>query len=169
MHGALIGGVLLWALAIALVDLRLRKIPNLLTLPACLVGLAWMALSGHCMTGEDWDSGLWAGAFGLVVTVPAYALRKLGAGDAKYLLAIGILSGWPVTRDTFVIAAALGVAVTAGWWYLQHNPWAGRLLRPFAPAFKALTAERAGKSSDQSCLPFGTLLSIGFCAALLNR
>jgi prepilin peptidase CpaA len=168
MHGLLTGGMLLWAIAIALADLRRRKIPNLLTLPACIVGLAWMALSGHCMTGEAWVSGLWAGAFGLAVTVPAYALGKLGAGDAKYLLAIGLLSGWPVTRDTFVIAAALGVAVAAGWWFLQHKPWARAFLQPFAPMFKALT-ESAGKSSDQLYMPFGTLLSIGLCAALLNR
>jgi prepilin peptidase CpaA len=167
MHGVLTGGMLLWALVIGVSDLRRRKIPNLLTLPACIVALAWMALSGRCMSGVAWDSGLWAAAFGLAVTLPAYALGKLGAGDAKYLLAIGLLSGWPSTRDTFVIAAAAGVSTAVGWWCLHHSPAVRTLLQPLAPVFRHLT-RGPGKSSDQLYMPFGTLLSIGFCTTLLT-
>lgn len=168
MHAVLTGGMLCWSLSIALTDLRQRKIPNMLLLPALLLGLAWMVKTGRCVTGEPWASGLWAGAFGLAVTVPAYALRKLGAGDAKYLLVIGVLSGWPATRYTFVVAGVAGLAVAAGWWYIQHSPWLQPFLRPFSPLLRALTGG-PGKSADQLYMPFGTLLSIGFCAALLNR
>ncbi len=168
MHAVLTGGLLAWSLTIALTDLRRRKIPNLLLLPAFLLGVAWMLKTGRCVTGEPWGSGLLAGAFGLAVTVPAYALRKLGAGDAKYLLVIGVLSGWPITRDTFVVAGVAGLVVVMGWWYLQHSALAQAVLRPFLPAFHALT-RGSGKSADQLHMPFGTLLSIGFCAALLNR
>jgi prepilin peptidase CpaA len=168
MKSVLTGSLVLWSLAIAVFDLRQRRIPNLLTLPAALTGFAWMALSGRCMLGDTWDSGLWAGVFGLAVTVPAYATGKLGAGDAKYLMAIGVLSGWEVTRDTFVIAAAGGVAVATGWWWLHHNPWLRSVLQPFAPVFRALTQDTF-KASDQLHMPFGTLLSIGFCAVLLTK
>jgi prepilin peptidase CpaA len=168
MYGTMTAGLLIWALAIAIVDLRHRKIPNLLTLPAALAALAWMALSGRCVTGDTWAQGLWAGLFGLAVTVPAYAWGKLGAGDAKYLLAIGLLSGWSVTRDTFMIAAALGVLVALSWWAVRSTPLARTLLHPLSPLLKPLT-QGMGKSSDQLYLPFGTLLSIGFCTELLNR
>jgi prepilin peptidase CpaA len=168
MHSALTVGLLIWAVAIAIVDLRHRKIPNVLTLPAALAALAWMGLSGRCITGADWPQGLWAGLFGLAVTLPAYAWGKLGAGDAKYLFAIGLLSGWPVTRDTFVIAAALGVLVALGWWALRNSPWARAVLQPLLPLFRPLT-QGMGKPPEQLYLPFGTLLSIGFCAELLNR
>ena len=168
MKSVLTGGLLFWALAIGIFDLRQRKIPNMLTLPAFLVGLVWMAVSGRCMSGDTWVSGLWAGVFGLAVTVPAYVVGKLGAGDAKYLMAIGVLSGWEVTRDTFVIAAAGGVAVATGWWWLHRNPWLRSILQPFAPIFRALT-QGTGQASDQLYMPFGTLLSIGFCAVLLTK
>jgi Flp pilus assembly protein protease CpaA len=168
MHGVLTGGMLLWAAAIAVSDLRDRKVPNLLTLPALLLGLAWMALSGHCMTGVDWVSGVGAGAFGLAATLPAYAARKLGAGDAKYLLAIGVLGGWPVARDAFVIAALAGLALGLCWWLNLHSPMANTLFKPVSSLLRPFVQGR-GKSADQLYMPFGTLLSIGFCAALLNR
>jgi prepilin peptidase CpaA len=169
MHPLLTGGLLVWALAVAILDLRTRKVPNLLTLPASIVALVSLAMAGRCLTGDSWDSGVGAGVFALVVTLPAYAWGKLGAGDAKYLLAIGLLSGWQVTRNTFVIAAALGVTVAIVWWFLRRSPLAQ--VRPSSPAagfMKALTGA-SGISPDQLHMPFGTLLSIGFCAELLKR
>ncbi len=168
MNGGVTVGLLVWALVIAAIDLRRRTIPNLLTLPATLAGLAWMLLSAHSLTGDTWASGLWAGLFGLAVTLPAYALRKLGAGDAKYLLAIGVLSGWDITRDTFVIAAGLGAMLALAWWGMRQSPMILAVLQPLAPLFRPLT-QGMGKPFDQLYLPFGTLLSIGFCAELLDR
>jgi prepilin signal peptidase PulO-like enzyme (type II secretory pathway) len=95
-------------------------------------------------------------------------VRKLGAGDAKYLLAIGVLSGWPVTRDAFVIAALAGLALGLCWWVNLHSPAANTLFKPFSPLLRPFIQSR-DKSTDQLYMPFGTLLSIGFCAALLNR
>jgi prepilin peptidase CpaA len=169
MHLMLTGSLLLWALAVAVWDLRQRRIPNLVVLPACLVGVAHMILSGRCLMGDPWGSGVWAGLFALTVTVPAYALGKLGAGDAKYLLAIGVLGGWATTRNTFVIAAALGVILSVVWWLIRRaaidvdNP-----APPTTRLFHAMT-HSAGKSPGPLSLPFGTLLSIGFCAQLLKR
>jgi prepilin peptidase CpaA len=169
MHSVAKLGLLVWAASIALTDLRARRIPNVLTLPVCLVGILYMLMSGQCATGSPWDSGIWASVFALTVTIPVYAMGKLGAGDAKYLLAIGLLSGWPMTRNTFVIAAALGVLVAMVWWFLRRSPLAqASPSSSAARLLKALT-RASGNSPDQLYMPFGTLLSIGFCAELLKR
>jgi Flp pilus assembly protein protease CpaA len=168
MQGVLTGGLVMWAAAIAALDLHQRRIPNLLTLPAVLAGLVWMLVSGHCLTGDRWQLGLWAGAFGLAVTLPAYALGKLGAGDAKYLLAIGVLTGWRTTCNTFIIAGAVGLVLVCTWWWVRNNDLARSTLSSLAWLFKPLVTGM-GKPPDQLVLPFGTLLSMGLCAELLIR
>jgi prepilin peptidase CpaA len=168
MHALVTGGLCLWALVIAWEDVRRRKIPNLLTLPAVVVAVVSLVASGRCLSGDSWEQGLWGGGFGLAVTVPAYALGKLGAGDAKLLVAMGVLGGLEVAQQTFVLGAGLALVLALVWWASVQSPVVSGLLRPLTPIFRALTQDM-GKSSDQLRLPFGTLLGIGFCAALLNR
>jgi len=77
-------------LAAAVFDLRYRRIPNWLVLAGLLAGLAvntWLA---------GW-SGLRLSGLGIglafLVYIPLYALRAMGAGDAKLMAAVGALTG----------------------------------------------------------------------------
>jgi prepilin peptidase CpaA len=96
-------GVLAWASA---ADLRDRRIPNRLTFPAIAVGLVLSAALG----GADGllDSAKGTG-IGLAILLPLFALRWMGAGDVKLLMAVGALKG-----PEFVFFACLWSGVFGG-------------------------------------------------------
>jgi prepilin peptidase CpaA len=70
-------------------DLRARRIPNVVTLPGLVAGLA---LAGIMERGLP--SGALAGAgLALLVSFPLVALGGLGGGDAKLMTAVGAFVG----------------------------------------------------------------------------
>ena len=74
---------------VAFFDLRERRIPNNIVFPAALTGLVLNGLRG-------W-AGLWFGSKGLLagfglLFIP-YLFRVMGAGDVKFLAAIGSFVG----------------------------------------------------------------------------
>lgn len=76
-------------------DLRTRRIPNALTL-----GSAAAAVAFHVLAAGGSRSGLAAGGWsgsgwlvGLLLFLPIFALRGLGAGDVKLLAAFGAWLG----------------------------------------------------------------------------
>jgi len=85
----LIGAVLLAVLA-GWTDLRSRRIPNWLTVPALVIGVAANALLA------SW-SGLWTSlkgaGLGLALLLPFVLLKSLGAGDWKLAGALGAFVG----------------------------------------------------------------------------
>jgi prepilin peptidase CpaA len=96
------------ALAVAglacVTDLRTRRVPNALTFPAALAGLAFH-LFAHGFSGLGWSV---AGALlGLLVFLPMFALGGLGAGDVKLAAAVGAWVGVP---DVLVFAVAGAIA-----------------------------------------------------------
>ncbi len=71
-------------------DLRSRRIPNWLTVPALLIGIAAnTALSGW----SGLKTSLLGAAVGLALLLPFVLLRSLGAGDWKLAGALGAFSG----------------------------------------------------------------------------
>jgi prepilin peptidase CpaA len=86
------------------VDVRVRRIPNRLTVPLFLVGLLCSLIAG------GWD-GLGGSLGGVAVAgLPFFILWMIGgggAGDAKMMFAIG---AWLGTNDAFVAAIAVGIA-----------------------------------------------------------
>jgi prepilin peptidase CpaA len=74
----------------AVLDLRSHRIPNWLTGGALLAGL----LANALLRGFDGAVVALAGAaLGLVLLLPFYALRAMGAGDVKLLAGVGALIG----------------------------------------------------------------------------
>jgi prepilin peptidase CpaA len=94
----------------ALSDLRSREIPNWLTLLGILAGFG---LHGW-LDGMDGLSFAAAG-FGAacLLFMPLFALRWLGGGDVKLMIAIGALTGWKTLIVIFVLDAIFG-GVAAG-------------------------------------------------------
>lgn len=135
-----------WALGIALSDLTARRIPNVLSLGACAGGLIFLAFSGHAMLGADGLAVLLGVVLAVLLTLPAYIMRWLGAGDVKLLLAIGILGGWKSALGSFAIAGLLGgIAAVA---VLQYAAYSGR------------------SPSAKRWLPFGAMLASGFIVSI---
>lgn len=98
-----LGCVLLFA---ALVDLKSRKIPNLITLPSILIALIYhSAVNGM----DGFIFGL-AGMFvGIALMILPYLLGGAGAGDAKLLGAIGAVIGVHNVLQAFIYIAFTGL------------------------------------------------------------
>lgn len=88
-------------------DLRFRRIPNYLTLPAMGIGILWGLTQGGLSAAGASILGLFLGG---VLLFPLFALGKFGGGDVKLLAAIGALRGASfVWRATLLGAASGGV------------------------------------------------------------
>lgn len=86
--------------AVAVVDLRTRRIPNRLALTGAVCGLASNLASAGAPGALISGAGL---LVGLAAFLPFYLLRGMGAGDVKAMAAIGAFVG------------AKGTLVAAGW------------------------------------------------------
>ncbi|MGP1717044.1 MAG: prepilin peptidase [Methylophilus sp.] len=138
--------VVAWCLCVILTDMHARRIPNSLSLGMCLIALCWLLITSHSMLNATVQSAALGAAISLLLTLPAYAARLLGAGDVKLLLAIALVSGGYFTLFAFVIAAFL--AVTLG-----------------AVCF-LVTRLRARPLTRRKWLPFGAALSVGLLMAI---
>jgi prepilin peptidase CpaA len=96
-------------------DARYRRIPNAMSLGAWVLGIGVLLSHQTSLTGAPASSALGAAAAGFLVTWPGYALHKLGAGDVKFMVAIGLLTSFEITLNCFVIAALLGGLMAMLW------------------------------------------------------
>lgn len=136
------GGGLLAVLAVlAAWDLRYGQLPDLLTLPLLLTGVALAAVVGSPVTLRDSLTGSAAGYLGLAGVAWGYrqwAQRPgLGGGDIKLLAAIGAWTGWSPLPEVVALAAATTLLVA-----VAQARWQGRTLSraqalPFGPGLAA--------------------------------
>lgn len=104
----------MWAGAVALADLRTRRIPNWLIVIGMLVGLGLALKSGNFVDPLQ--------GFGLafIVGIVPFALRALGAGDVKAAMVVGLFVG-PAGVLNIILATALGCGAIAWiWWTAQR-------------------------------------------------
>ena len=102
----ILAGAVLLAVVAAWTDFRSRRIPNWLTVPALLVGLAAnIAVNGR----SGLKASLLGIGLGLFLLLPFVLLRSLGAGDWKLAGALGAFTG-PV----LLIDLLLGSVFVAG-------------------------------------------------------
>ena len=93
---ALIGG---WA------DLRTRRIPNWLNLSGLILGFGLNTLFLH---GEGLRLSVMGFGLALLVYVPLYLIRAMGAGDVKFMAALGSMIGPRDWLALFFATAILG-------------------------------------------------------------
>ena len=138
-------------------DLRWRRIPNAVTYPAMALGLAFGALEG--VPGRIGEFGfldhLTALLLAFALVYPIYVLRLgMGAGDAKFLMALGAVRG----VGFFIPAALYGSAL-------------GGVLALILIVLKRLDppeTEQAGRLRHvmKSRIPYGVALGVGALLAL---
>jgi prepilin peptidase CpaA len=108
-----VAGALLCAAISAVPDVRNRRIPNIVTGPAILAGLALHAvLGGWSGLGSSALAGLIAG----VVFLAFWLAGGLGAGDVKLMIAVGTLSGLsplPLLLISILLAGAVFALVVS--------------------------------------------------------
>lgn len=125
MIGLLTGATAVLAVLSLTFDFFWRKIPNLLTFPAILLGLTL-----HCVEGK-WGGLLFSFLgllMGIVFFFIPYALGGMGAGDVKLLAAVGALQGPGMVVLVFLYTALMGGVMIAIIFFLRK---AGQKQRAF--------------------------------------
>ncbi len=145
-----------FVVTIIVTDWRWRRIPNVVTYPTMLVGLALAAIEG--LPGQTFQNGLLDHAAGLAIaffiSYPIVALGGMKAGDGKFLMAVGALRGTAFLFQAGVYGALIG----------------GIIAIVFIAA-RRIEAARAGDDSSfgrvlKSWIPYGIALGLGALAAL---
>jgi prepilin peptidase CpaA len=96
--------IIMLAIVASVADLRTRKLPNRLTFGAAAAGLLF-ALVRAGLPGLGWSAGGWLVA--VLLFLPFFALRGLGAGDVKLLGAFG---AWLGPQNAIYLALFTGLA-----------------------------------------------------------
>lgn len=162
MDGLAVTGLLVWCLLLASYDLCRRILPNWLTLGAHIVAITTLAMTAGGVTGASVSSCLLAWLLAIVLTLPAYLFKWLGAGDVKMLAAIGLLTGLNLMLMSFVVAGLLAALVIIGGHMWQSVvPWLNLKMQQFDIRMP-LTVSRSGR-----VIPFGALLAGGLITALV--
>ncbi|MBI4300467.1 MAG: prepilin peptidase [Chloroflexi bacterium] len=88
-------------------DVKRRRIPNWQTVPALVLGLTLNGLLGG---PRGLLSSLAASLFAFGLLIVPWLLGAIGGGDAKLLMAVGALKGWPlILSATWLSAIAAGL------------------------------------------------------------
>ena len=105
---------------LASTDLERRRIPNRLTYPLMVAAAALSWAWPDRTTGEIWAgagvaAGVAAAMFALGFVFGAAAgTTAFGLGDAKLIVLLGLLLGWPAVMSGLVFALLAGGAFSAG-------------------------------------------------------
>ncbi|NWF06575.1 prepilin peptidase [Pseudomonas salomonii] len=146
--------VLLWLGLCAVQDVRQRLLANRLTLGAALLALIYLVWTGHTWLGASVGQGLWAFFLALLLTLPGYALGRLGAGDVKLLAALALAS-----NADYLLGSFVGAAVANLLWLLA----APKLWPLMSQGVKNHLGYLALDPSRK--LPFAPFLLVGFIVA----
>ena len=94
----------------AIYDVRYRRIPNWLTVPGVLAGIAMNTFlawpSPQPYSGLVFALKGLGLAFGVYLAL--YTIRAMGAGDVKLMAAVGAMVGWEDWFGIFLITAMVG-------------------------------------------------------------
>lgn len=125
------GSLLLLAFTLAMlvqtmIDFKHKIIPDVITLPGIVIGLAGSALVPALHGQADWRGGLWQAFLGLLVgggflyalaVIAEFVLKKeaMGGGDVKLLAMIGAFLGIPGVAWT-LFAGSFSGAIVGGFY-----------------------------------------------------
>jgi prepilin peptidase CpaA len=152
--------------AATVIDIRHRRVPNVLTMGVASAGLV-LAMAG---LGTATIGGALAGlALGLALLLPGHVLGATGAGDVKLLAAFGALLGPAGVFDAFLRAAILGGVIA-----LAAALWRGRLRETvYGTAMLVTTRNRAvtaqlKQPAVNNRIPYAPALAFGAALAVFG-
>lgn len=150
------------------IDVRSRRIPNLLTGPALLIGLLVHGILGGA-------SGLGQSALGALVAgglmLPGWLLKWKGGGDVKLMAAVGAWFGFPLALMAALLSLVAG-GVVAFLWAARHRVlrqslWGASLMGAWLLSGTKRVAPPVVAGGVR--FPFGIAVLLGSFAALWIR
>lgn len=138
--------LLVWALIVAGLDLRSRRIPNGLLLAAAVPALAVFFFRDQGWLGQTLQASTMGMLVALLILLPGFLLKRLGGGDVKFAACCGWFLG---TAGSGLMM--LGMALMLG------------VLSVIAILF------RRAEGQSMKRLPAGPSIAVAFIATLLLR
>jgi prepilin peptidase CpaA len=157
----LMGLAMALAVTAGITDWRSRRIPNWLTVPGLLVGIAVNAAAG------GWSgvkTSLLGAGLGLLLLLPFVILRSLGAGDWKLAGALGAFVGPGVLINLLMVSVFVAGIMAVGLVIYKHRVKEtlgnmGRLLGSML-MFRMPAAEVSLENPQSLKIPYGVALAL---------
>jgi prepilin peptidase CpaA len=150
--------------AASITDVRTRRIPNALTLPAVVIALvAWWPDGGPSGVSRALVCALVTLLIGLLFQT----FGVLGGGDVKLLAAVAAFSGWILFRELLIWTALVGGAVALI--VLAYHRALVPLLKEIAASFFDFARWGFARNPVQGeghKVPYATIIAGGTIAAL---
>ena len=159
--------LLLLAVVCVYTDLAKDRLYNAVTLTGVAAGLALaLAFDAGSPGYAHVVQAVLSAALGGGILFLVYLARGLGAGDVKFMAAVGALAGqWRFTLIALVYTALVGAVIALG-----ILLWRRRLLQGLRDGLKTLVTFRAPKDAPaRLTLPYGVAIGIGTIWAWLER
>jgi prepilin peptidase CpaA len=157
--------------AAAWFDARVRRIPNRLTIPGLAIGLLLRtADAARAATLAPLLSGFGAVAVVFVLSFPLFAVRGLGGGDVKLLLAVAAFLGLERIGPALLASAVAG-AVMALAWAVRRGAHPSAIGGARGLALYSATLGRLGARPDpatSTAIPYGVAIALGTSIAWLR-
>jgi prepilin peptidase CpaA len=153
----------LMVLFAANIDLKSNRIPNKITFPAILIGLAFHTwLNGF----SGFMFSLKGAGLGLAIFIIPYLIGKIGAGDAKLMGAVGAFLGVKGVIIAFIYISFAGGIYLFILILFQREKFRGFFTELFHNflAFvltRKLDMDNTTKTSGRPCLCYGVAIAAG--------
>ncbi len=164
--------IILFTVATAWTDLRLRKVLNAMTLPMWIAGWVWQA-SFHGWTGL-WD-GLCGFAIGFGILFVLWMVGSAGGGDVKLLGALSVWLGPGLTLKVLLgsllfvilgtVAVIVGSMLTQGWKGIRKR--FGRKEEIVSSKHRKKTGETIGDRQKRRVMAFAMPVALATWSVLL--
>jgi prepilin peptidase CpaA len=154
------------ALIATVIDIRTRRIPNVLTATMAGIGVG-MAATG--LSGVSLLSSFAGFALGFALMLPGHALGATGAGDVKLMAAVGAMVGPATVVTAFLFTAIAGGVLAVAVAIRRQRLGAtlagtGRLI-----AVPTDAKRQIGSATPSSRFAYGPAIAIGSVLAVLVR
>ncbi|MFO0957063.1 MAG: prepilin peptidase [Isosphaeraceae bacterium] len=150
----------------AVIDGRALKVPNWLTFPFVITGVAY-GLLAHGWSGLGTAAPRDRGT-GMALLLPLYAIGGMGAGDVKLFMGVGAWMGPDVTLHAFLVLSIVGaiMAVAMVLWsgeWRRHWELFRTIIREILVIRDpvALSEIAAKRKPSMLLLPYGIPIAVG--------
>lgn len=150
------------ALTATIVDIRTRRIPNVLTASMAAIGIG-LAATG--MSGVSVAASIGGLVAGLLLMMPGHAIGATGAGDVKLMAGVGAILGVHTVVPAFLFTALTGgvLAIAVALWRRRLTATlsgTGRLIAAPAGARREITqAAPGGRFAYGPAIAIGSLIA----------
>jgi prepilin peptidase CpaA len=163
--------ILLIVTVAAVIDFKTKKLLNVITFPAAVVGIVSNAITGG-LSGCLWSIFAWF--LGAIIMVYPHPKDKLGFGDAKMMAAIGAFLG-PVGLLVTILYFSIFYGMVSIWRVASVIPW-----KQFFDIFFKFGGNVAVLKNDidtekiltmmKSKIALGPLIALGlYCCVFLEK